>query len=176
MKKVLSILFIFIFLYNITGYFAVFKILQFKIRQEVEHEIKENPYAKNIVIISIPNKEIASLRWTKQGKEFKYKNELYDIVRRKSTKGKTIFYCFQDKKEKKLFTNLSHHIQIHTTTNTNQRRKANNYIKKLAKDYFFIFKNTSAFFETSHNINYKDYIQAYNSIFIEVLSPPPQFV
>ncbi len=169
-------MFIFIFLYNITGYFAVFKILQFQIRREVEHEIKDNSSDKKLVTISIQNTDIASVIWLKKGKEFKYKGELYDIVKQKTTQEKTFFYCFQDKKEKELFAELDEHIQIHITTNTNRRKRANNYIKKLAKDYFFKFsahKNQSISFV---KVNYHKYLQAYKSVCIEKQSPPPQFI
>lgn len=176
MKKVLSILFLLIFLYNLTGYYVVFRALQYQVRREVKHRIKQNVSDDELVLIPISIADNNSLTWTKPNKEFRYKGEMYDIVRQETKKDMILYYCIHDFKESKLFSDLDEYVQRHIADNPKQRKKAENLLKKVTKDYFFqvlIINNAP---KSSQNLKYKKYLQAYNSICLDVLTPPPKLV
>ncbi len=174
MKKVLSILFLFIFLYNLTGYYAVFKALQYQVRNEVKQRIKQSVPDDELVLITVSIADNKSLTWTKPNKEFRYKGEMYDIVSQETKEDMILYYCIHDFKESKLFANLDEHIQRHIADNPKQRKKAENLLKKITKDYFIRVLIINHSPKALPNLKYKNYLQAYNSIFLDILTPPPK--
>lgn len=174
MKKLLSILFILIFLYNLSGYYVVFRALQYRVRREIKHRIKQNVSDDELVLISIANDNC--LTWTKPNKEFRYKGEMYDIVSQETKEDMILYYCIHDFKESKLFADLDEHVQKHITDNPKQRKKAESLLKKITKDYFFQVLIISNSHRVPQNLKYKKYLQAYDSIYLKVLTPPPKLV
>lgn len=176
MKKTLSILFLFIFTYNLIGYYTVFKVLQYQVRDGVKQRIKQSVPDNEFVLISVSIADNNSLIWTKPNKEFRYKGEMYDIVKQETKEDVILYYCIHDFKESKLFANLDEHIQRHIADNPKQRKEAENILKRLAKDYFFQVFTINRLSELLQNIEYKIYLQTYNSICLEILIPPPKLV
>lgn len=176
MKKVLSILLLLIFLYNLTGYYVVFRVLQYRVRREIKYRIKQNISDDELVLISISITDDKCLTWTKPNKEFRYKEEMYDIVRQETKEDMILYYCVHDFKESKLFSDLDGHVQRHIADNPKQRKKAENLLKKVTKDYFFQVLIINNSHRASQNLKYKKYLQAYNSICLDVITPPPKLV
>ena len=110
MKRILSILFLFVFLFNLAGYFIVFEVRQYSAKQEMKIFIKNNIPENELTKIIIPNSELTSssseFRQTEEN-EFVYQGKYYDIVNKKTDGNNTIFYCINDKNEEKLFEELA---------------------------------------------------------------------
>jgi len=138
MKKALSILFLFIFLYNIAGYFIVFTLQQFSVREEMELYIKKNMADKELERVVVSNTDIAGgssdFRFKDDNNEFVYKGKLYDIVRQKTDGVNTIFYCINDNNEERLIEGLSQHIQRNTDQNLPAKNNALNLVNNIIKD------------------------------------------
>ena len=176
MKKIFSILLCSIFLFNVLGYFVVFKLMQHNVRKEMKARIKRNLRDEEMEIIVIPNNKIGTkeseFKYVKKN-EFIYKGNLYDIVRKKDDGKNTIFYCINDKQEEALFAGLNEHIM----RNTDQNLPANNNSKILSKNIIkealpekpeylksFITGNINDFYYTSLILEQ----------YIPVFSPPPK--
>lgn len=154
----------------------MFKALQYQVRNEVKQKIKKNVPDDELVLITISVADNKSLTWTRPNIEFRYKGEMYDIVRQETKEDIILYYCIHDFKESKLFANLDEHVQRHIADNPQQRKKAENILKTVTKDYFFQLLIISHFPEVQQNLKYNKYLQAYNSICLDVLTPPPKLV
>jgi hypothetical protein len=150
--------------------------LQYQSRREVNQRIKQSVPDDELVLIKIAVTDIPSLNWTKLDKEFRYKGEMYDIVRQKTKEDMILYYCIHDFKENKLFVNLHEHIQKHIADNPKQRKKAENMLKKLTKDYFSHVLTINNSPISPQDLKYKKYLRTNNSIYLDVLTLPPKLI
>jgi len=138
MKKALSIFFLFIFLYNLAGYFVVFSLEQFSAREEMESYIKNHINESLLEKIIVPNSDIitgsSDFRYKDNNSEFVFKGKLYDIVRQKSDGSNIIFYCINDKNEECLIQGLEDHIQRNSDQNLPAKNNTSNLVKNIVKD------------------------------------------
>ena len=79
----------------------MFRYFQNQARKEASMRI-EKLYEKDHSWIIFSQEEIKNAVWIKPGKEFKYKNKMYDIAKTGLKQGKKIYYCYLDKKESNL--------------------------------------------------------------------------
>lgn len=114
MKAVVSSFLLMLLMFQLVGYFLVFKIRQNEIRQEIKQQILAGIPDNKLVLLKIhdsltrqPNQQF---RWIHKG-EFRYQGQMYDIVRSMFMDGETWFYCIADHKETQLVTNLEKQIK-----------------------------------------------------------------
>lgn len=175
MKKVISIVLFFIFLFNTAGYFIAFKAVEYQVKDEIESQIKSGLTIEQLTSITIDKKDIGTIEWEESGKEMVYRNERYDIVKTTETATSITYVCINDKKEETLFANLDEHVNTHVANaplkNSNQKKLADQVIKLyFSSEQLIAFHTTqlsSTFFLTSIN---------YTPVLIETNSPPPEFV
>lgn len=91
------------------GAFVHFKVRQYQVKKEIKHRIKAGVPENELDLVKIPqewekqgNKDF---RWV-EGHEFRYKGEMYDVVRQESHGDETWYYCVKDEKENELFAEL----------------------------------------------------------------------
>lgn len=164
MKKNLSIILIFVFLSNIVGSYILFNILQNNIQRAVKHQIRRG--LKDDELTIIPANDIENIHWIKADKEFKYKGEMYDIVKIKHNKIKKYYYCIWDKKEKKLIADYN---KIHQNTRTRHRQT-----NKLVRIQLFFQNITTKTFLTSSDMLFIELICKLTKCYIRIPSPPPK--
>lgn len=147
---------LFVLFFNISGQFLTFKASQYSIRREIKKEIKNQVPENELVKISFTLSELCTIKWEETGKEFWYKGNIYDVVK-KITCGDIInFYCINDRQEKMLFANL----EILINRQMNSEKQGNGFsLKKFQTDYFFShqtlqFSSLSLCFLTS-NLQHK---------------------
>jgi hypothetical protein len=177
MKKFLSIFLLVIFLFNLAGYFIVFKVIQYSVQQEMKVYLQKNSSDKETEIITIPTIEIASpssrIKFTDDD-EFIYNGKLYDIISSKSSNGYTTFYCMNDKQEEQLYSTLKDHIIHNTDQNLPLKDRSTQIIKNIIKEALAdkcIIKQQLSIL--SCKINF-DFDTTLLRNFKTVLSPPPK--
>ena len=176
LKKPLSIFFLFIFLYNVIGYYAVFEILNYLNKEKIEQSIADNIENQAIEIIEIKKDAVLHSKdfaYTDDD-EIKYQGKLYDIVK-KVAKGDSIyFYCINDQKEEHLFANLFEHIKNQIDNSKSLPGKENKTVKiELVKDYFFNLFATNNY-RKKESILYSQSDSFYTSFIKDITSPPPK--
>jgi hypothetical protein len=176
MRKLLSLILCMVFLFNISGYYFVFKILQNNIRKEMKTLIKSTISEDETETIIISDSEMlspsSSFKFLKKN-EFTYKGKLYDIVHRKKENGINTFYCINDKQEEKLFSGLHEFIKFNMDNNIPVKNKLNSLIKNIVKEA--IPDNLrSSFNDFSISDMFFTYRSNFTEQFISVLSPPPK--
>ncbi|MFN0158357.1 MAG: hypothetical protein ACKVRP_09845 [Bacteroidota bacterium] len=110
MKRIVSIVLIALYLYNLFGYMGTFLIAQAQIRKEIKQLIKQSVPEEKLVRISITSETASSLEWIKSF-EFRYQGKLFDIMRTEHAGDTTHYTCINDVKEQGLFAGLDEHVR-----------------------------------------------------------------
>jgi hypothetical protein len=175
MRKIFSILLCVLFLFNVSGYFVVFKLMQYNARQEMQASIKNKIPDNEIKEIIIPNSEIAlsslTFRFVHEN-EIIYNGCLYDIVKKRTNGNNTIFYCVLDTQENRLVSGLNENFK-RNTDQVPAKNKTNpltqNIIKEALPENKTSFKIKLLSTETHFN-----YLSNILEEYIPVFSPPPK--
>jgi hypothetical protein len=168
MRKSLSIIFSFIFLFNIGGYYLCYRLMQFGIREGIEQQIKNGLKTEelSLVVTSINNE--SGISWIEKNKEFSYQGEMYDIVKTKIQGQSRYYYCINDHKEKQLIAN---YLKTH-----NSRKESEKKIKNSTNDRYFPQDDSSGSAMCPTDIQYTTLNISLLSNFPAIPYPPPKTV
>jgi hypothetical protein len=173
MKRILSILLLFVFLFNIMGYYAAFLVQRAQLKKEMKAFIKSDEGKENLQKLVIPvAKYAASVDFIEEN-EFIYKDELYDLIKKETTVTGIILYCINDLKEELLIEVARKHFNKNNNPNTstdNSSSLIENIINEaLPENPFFLMP-----FSVCHKITEFDYTSHITTQYIPVISPPPK--
>ena len=106
------------------------------------------------------------IRWIKQGKEFSYHGEMFDVVKTIDKNQKSFIYCINDKKESRLITNYNKNHNRHKTTGKN--------VNKILNYHLFFQKIFSLHTVSSSHFCYG--LQSFRvlTLSLSIPSPPPK--
>ena len=163
MKKIISKILIVVFICDIFGVQFTFKMLQLNIKYEVKQEIKVSANDNELEMISAEDEFI---HWIFPGKEFRYRNEMYDVVKSKVIDSKKYYYCICDKKEKDL-------INQYNKANSS---KTNNIIQNIKTILLFFDGISDLLYPNPYNYIIYNYIFKIIENYLVIPSPPPKFI
>lgn len=113
-KKIIVVLLTSLLIYHSGGFILIYTPASFlikKITKElIRSEMIDFPVVKFSFAVEEINSGIEGLHWIHE-KEFRYNDNMYDIVKRDTIGNKIILYCFADKKEDLLETSFEVHFQ-----------------------------------------------------------------
>jgi hypothetical protein len=174
-RKLISFLLLFLFLWQIGGYLLEFQIESSRVRKELKKLTKEAVPLNQLVYFQFSSKEIQSLTWTKKN-EFKKDGHFYDVVWRHDLKGGLIeFQCVSDDQETVLFAKLDQYVSANLA-NSNPDKPLKNWSKLVFGVYLPSHFDIKPIFQTSfsayteNGFYYKDQLSI-GFLFNE--TPPP---
>jgi hypothetical protein len=167
MKKLISIGIFFVFLYNMGGYYLWFSILQNTIQNEIEKEIEDGSKSEDLTLIVVPAEKDQEICWIKPKREFRYKGEMYDVVKIKNLPGKKYYYCLSDNKEKQLIAGFN---KTHNTKKESEKRLKRNFSYSFYLQPFAATKNVYPI-----ELAFSTIGDFYTSNTIDIHSPPPKW-
>ena len=166
MKKISTGIIILLFLFTSGGYYLFFRAMQYQARQEISQKIKKGVNENDLTLIVAPLNGGKEISWTKPGKEFLYKGEMYDVVKTETRGQKKYYYCINDTKEKQLVARyMNHRRQREKTARRLKQTQSNKYIPGTCsgqKQFTFT------------GFSFKVYHLFYKSNFTDISSPPPK--
>lgn len=173
-KKTFSILLLTAFLFNLFGYFPLFKMAQHKIQKQIKTLLKKGVPKNELYVISVALNKVNELDWKKEGKEFRHKGAMYDIVKQETKGGFVFYYCVNDKQETQLFAHLEELVNQQINNDKSPAGKTAKNILKLLSSFNYISSNKITF-EQENSENAKRFSYSYfcSLVFIEVSTPPP---
>jgi hypothetical protein len=175
MKKNIAILLLLLFSFDIIGYFFVFAIQNWAIRNSIKQQIKQEIPLKNLVLITVDEHKKSEIKWKEDG-EFRYHGEMYDVVRSKTRgDGTILYYCIADKAETQLFKQLEQYIG-NRINNQENSSKGKTYLIKLFTTIFSLKSNLFRIILLPLDIPLYDKINLYESRLIDVDLPPPKTI
>lgn len=174
MKKAGAVFFLIIIGLTIVGFFPLFKFLQFRIRQEMKMTIRQGLPEEKLFILSFS--EGAKLDWTRKGHEFRYNNQMFDVVKQKTIKGRIIYWCINDEEEEQLLTGLDNLVKKQMDDENSPFGNAVKILLKVFSQLYFSEKRDDiipvSMVQEIHLCN-----QAVpSSVFAKTETPPPKFV
>lgn len=169
LKKIFTLFILFLFVFNIFGYYLPYLVLLSEVKSEMEEKMNEDNAGKFMVSLTFSLKGNEQPEWKEEGKEFRYKDEMYDVVKAEKHNDKITYYCLKDKEEKELVSNFNNLIK----KNLNTEEKAKNNPTKELNQY-----NLDTKTELNPTLNSIQFCffkpDLYKSLNSEIQSPPPK--
>ena len=164
LKNIISIVLIFVFIFNCVSTFFLFALIKFNLKKELKVQIENGIKDDDLTKIEVSKINPKLFLWTEENKEFKYCDQMYDIVKTKTINNKNYYLCINDIKEKTLIESL--------LLNKELVKKIKRNFSKLNILYFSVINSIT------HSSNIMEYIisplKYYNSYVELVPSPPPK--
>ena len=176
MKRFIAIFLLIFFVFSQYGHFALFKLAQVDIRNEIKNEIKAGISDQKLLLIRLAvgntSGETTDFKW-KGKNELWYKGGLFDVVKRHFQNDTLFLYCLNDKQEELLFANLGNLINCSSDYN-NLIKNLNKIInQKTEQIIYFAFSGTQTV-TTGTPVTYFIPETYCSSARNEVPSPPPK--
>jgi hypothetical protein len=174
-RKFLSVLFTGLILFNLCGYYFVFKCDQIRLKNEMKESIRNGSFRDNYEEIAIlnPNSD-RDFKMTDKG-EIRYRGKLYDVISTRISGNYVIFRCINDTKEEQLLSRYDNYSTWVTGMNSPERSKNSQamlyHIIKHALLNRYSVQPPSAFIV----IMYFETVSNFNSPSILPDFPPPRF-
>lgn len=164
MRKYISAILIVVILFNVAGCYLLFIAKQYIIQKEIKQEIRKGLKDEDLSLIIVSNNDDAGMCWTEPNKEFKYKGEMYDVVKIKIINQKIYYYCINDVKEEKLIAGF---YKNHSS------KKEERNIKRAYNDLYIPqqYLLTSNIHPSHIQVRF-DFLYKVN--FVRDLAPPPK--
>jgi hypothetical protein len=172
LRKIIATLLLAMIFTSQIGYYIIYSIQQYIIREEIEKEfLRGLPDSAFEVIIAEQYKD--KLEWEEEGREFSLNGSMYDVARIKKINGFTYLFCLNDKKEKRLLDKLANAAGSANENNSNNR-PGQHHVKYQFSD-FVVYKNDMELSRFAFiKPEYINFNVALPSAFKKVSSPPPQ--
>lgn len=172
MKRLFAFVLLLIFAYNFIGNYAYIMLQKYHLRKEMIERIKEDIPSSELTSITMTSENKTDFDW-RDTNEFKYEGVMYDVVRTEKVNSETtVYHCLTDHLEMKLLT------QLEAQKNKNSNQDKNSPLKEVLKVFLKVetLKNQQLVSTNLRrpiniiNINF------YNSLTLEVSSPPPNYM
>ena len=171
LKKTISVVLLFIFLYNISGYYLAFTFQQSGIKETVQHTFKETD---DLLVLRILPGEEKNITWNGSD-EFSLNGKMYDVAFTKQEGNILYLYCHSDSKENHLFASLNLHIRNNIGF-PGSRKNSKNTLKNPLPNFFMnTSKNELSFFvyTLKKEIQCSFHLLSFS---IDKPAPPPRLV
>lgn len=165
MKKTISIILLILFISGLEWNSVWYNVIKQKMWAEFNERRSEGFNKDDIVIIKIPVGSNSPFHWTEEGREFIYKNEMYDVVTTKTVGSANYFYCVKDAKEKKILSDLN--------DQNKEKNKTDKKDKRTGIDNFVLFTSLP-YIRSSENVSFSDLVLHYISLTPTIYTPPPE--
>jgi hypothetical protein len=151
-----------------------FLLIRLAIRDKMAYQVMEENYPINknrLARLTFSTKDLSNQPvWTKPGKEFCYRNEMYDVVKIVSNVDSVSYYCIKDKDENNLVDTF---ITLLLNSLGSDKNNQNDHTKELSK-YNVAVKNDPDIIRII-NIIYPAITFSYKSQPKKIDYPPPEF-
>lgn len=156
----------------------MFKLAQYKIQKEIKMLLKKGVPEDKLYIISIPVKNIKDIDWTRDGKEFRHKGNMYDIVRVENGKDTIHYHCVNDQQETQLFAHLEEMVDQQMNNDKSPVGRTAKNLLKLFWSFKYVPSDNFAFLPSISNSNPENSIYSFfhSPVYLEISTPPPNQV
>ncbi|OFX28661.1 MAG: hypothetical protein A2X08_16605 [Bacteroidetes bacterium GWA2_32_17] len=175
MKRLTSILLLFLLTINIVGFVFVFEIQRYTIKKEVAKTLSNFIPANNVTVITVSSLNKKNIIW-KEKNEFKYNGLMYDVINKEILSNGTVkYFCLLDKKENNLNKKLNNIINNNLDSQSKTSDISKILVKLFAVNYIPTKKIEFVFCNNVQNIKCFT-TEFYTSIKLDLQSPPPKFI
>jgi hypothetical protein len=126
-KRLISFLFLIIFIWQLAGFFIYFEIERFHVRKDIKRAIKHSLHQNQYKQFNFTNQEFRDLTWINEH-EFKMNGRLYDVVKKNKLNIGFSVYCIDDIQETLLFAQLDE-ATVSNLNNQPENAPLNSFLK-----------------------------------------------
>ncbi len=171
MREKISYILLVIFVYSIIGYYPIFILMQNSVKEEMKERIKNVIPSEEMIIFNFNETDYMDLVW-EDDNEFRYKGDMYDVIRIVKSENNNIrVYCIDDKKETKLLADFEKQTQ---NNSTDGQQKQN--IVKLFTSFYLLVKESNSFIPDKLVLSAFDFKKSFISFIGDIPAPPPKSV
>lgn len=177
-RRCFALIFLFSFLFNYFGVFTFFKVQQLVIRREIKRQIKAGVPDEELHILSFSASEADRLEWEEEGREFRWKGQMYDVVRKEIAGNTVHYYCINDSEETELFLALDDMVRKYIDDDTGPVSSTTRKVTKAVKSLKFSTTEASHLaLNVVSQVAFESFDSTFpSSPFIELSGPPPKSV
>ncbi|MFH1121148.1 MAG: hypothetical protein V1775_15115 [Bacteroidota bacterium] len=173
MKQIAAILLTLIVCFNTVGYFFVFKVKELQIKTEVKRLIKGSVPEDQLVVIRLTPENRSDFIWI-HGKEFRFRESMYDVVKLKGVSaGVTDYYCLKDDRETGLFNHLNSLVKEMMNGN-NQIARVNKLFSVFLAGLFPPVPNNIDFISVEKPVMFNFHTIIYSYLHFSIIPHPPK--
>ena len=176
MFRIPPILLLLVLMLPIISIYFCFKIRQYSIHQTIKTQIKKGVSESDLVLLKI-TKELegkTSKVFKKiNSKEFRYKGEMYDIIRQKTQGDTTFYWCIWDKGETALLGALDELVEKALRNNPEQK-KGSDHLNKYLSSLFFTKFSFEFLLPYTKMLAHSIFTEHPVSLFLDHSTPPPE--
>ncbi len=153
------------------GYWLFAVINQRTIKNEISEVIREQCVQRHLLELTFANNSSPKKEciWTEEGKEFLFRNEMYDVVASIIKKDSTTYRCFKDEKE----TDFRFLVNGHAIDDDVSTPSIRFFDPKIVKDYTG-HDITDRFYSSAEQYSLP-FVLLYQSPTSDLCTPPPKF-
>jgi hypothetical protein len=177
LKRIVAIVCLVIFLFNVVGYYGVYLSLRLSANTELRQKLDNQAYNEDETItVKIPFTLPYQSDWEDYKRvdgDFEKNGEFYNLVKQKVERDTLVIVYIKDHKEKNLFESLTEFV--HANTDTPISKKAGKLIESFAKDFLSTrneLQTASIGWSIKETLSQPQYKVIYS--IEQVLSPPPK--
>ncbi len=156
--------------------FTIFKFFQVKHRAETSGIISEGVPESEQIIFKFSKSDFndrgINIEW-KDDDEFKYENEMFDVIKKEIRNDTVYLYCMRDESESELYSILDKFLGLIFEENPDDP-----YELEINNIYFNEDFSGSLFAENNHNPQFNNYPDNFSRTLLDgesiVITPPPQ--
>ncbi|WP_305983003.1 hypothetical protein [Roseivirga thermotolerans] len=100
-RQFISVALLMCFLAPLGLSYAMLKLKQWKLREDIEHQILLGVDKGELIQLTFTAEQAATLKWEHE-REFEYQGQSYDVVEKEEFDGKIIYHVWWDKAETKI--------------------------------------------------------------------------
>ncbi|MCB0652870.1 MAG: hypothetical protein KDC85_16450 [Saprospiraceae bacterium] len=170
----LGILLVMTFLVPVLGTYGWLHHQKNVVREEVKSQILQGMDKKELVLLKLSQKEARiELKWKGPG-EFKYKNQMYDVVESEMAGDSITYWCWWDHEETQLdqkLKTLVNHVLNNDTDGKEKKERLIHYLKSL-----YCYTSTEVVFPTPPLMftAFNFIADPYAILFLTPPAPPPK--
>ncbi len=148
------------------GYYLFSIAYETYLKEEMKEFVLSKIDKKNLTVISYSD-NIDEIKW-ENNREFSFKNEMYDVIKRDTINKKIFLYCIDDKKETSLIA------KYNEATKHQNSGKKNKGVEKSNTIFCEVFK---AFTYPQVNVAVTKmlYASTLQNTYVNITTPPPKY-
>lgn len=111
MKQLTSLVLLCLFAYNLVGFYPAYTFRQHQFRKQAEHRRRSQLPDAALVQVRVARHSATTppLQWQDKH-EFRWRGQLYDVVRQHEAADSITYLCWHDQGEEKLLAGLQEHV------------------------------------------------------------------
>lgn len=156
------------------GYQMISACYRLELKMEAHQFLKTNPGVDFLSVFEFDLKDgeiqAADFQWEERGKEFKFNNTMYDVVKIEELNHQMVVYCYNDSGESKLEKHLD---EIHQKQNNPKASSTAAFQKLISLSFESVKQQEHQIIPNLIRFKFKGFDESVLFNALEITGPPP---